>query len=173
MKALKIILRFFNRLIYKLRTFFWSTRSKIFLGGHGKKLGVHRKSYFTKYTFLGNDCHFNGMEIRGCGKVEIGDHFHSGKNCTIITHVHNYEGKRLPYDETLIHKNVKIGKNVWIGDSVIILGGSVIDDGVIIQAGSVVVGKIPYCAIAGGHPAKPFKYRNIEHYEELLKSQDS
>lgn len=29
---------------------------------------------------------------------------------------------------------------------------------------------IPDCAIAGGHPAKTFKYRNKEHYYEL-KSQ--
>jgi acetyltransferase-like isoleucine patch superfamily enzyme len=46
----------------------------------------------------------------------------------------------------------------------------VIEEGAIIQAGSVVVNDIPYCAIAGGSPAKVFKYRNIDHYE-LLKSQ--
>ena len=36
---------------------------------------------------------------------------------------------------------------------------------------SVVTGYIPFCAIAGGHPAKPFKYRNIEHYNKLEKEQ--
>jgi acetyltransferase-like isoleucine patch superfamily enzyme len=42
-------------------------------------------------------------------------------------------------------------------------------DIIIIQAGSVVVKDIPKYAIAGGHPAKVFKYRNIEHYEKLKK----
>ena len=36
-------------------------------------------------------------------------------------------------------------------------------------AGSVVVGEIPKYGIAGGHPAKVFKYRNAEHYEKLKK----
>lgn len=37
---------------------------------------------------------------------------------------------------------------------------------------AVVVGKVPYCSIVGGHPAKPFKYRNINHYEELTEKQN-
>lgn len=157
----------------KICTWLWTKLAKRKLGGCGNCLGVHHKSMFSRTTFLGNDCHFNGMEITGFGKVVIGDHFHSGKNCSIITHIHNYEGDELPYDKKMIHRDVIIGKNVWIGDSVIILGGAVIEDGVIVQAGSVVVGKIPFCAIAGGHPAKPFKYRNIEHYQELaLKQKD-
>ena len=35
------------------------------------------------------------------------------------------------------------------------------------QAGSVVVSDIPKYAIAGGHPAKVFAERNIEHYKKL------
>lgn len=41
------------------------------------------------------------------------------------------------------------------------------EEGAIIQAGSVVVGRIPKYSIAGGHPAKPFKTRDIEHYLAL------
>jgi acetyltransferase-like isoleucine patch superfamily enzyme len=52
---------------------------------------------------------------------------------------------------------------------VIILPGVTIHEGAIIQAGSVVVKDIEKCAIAGGHPAKVFKYRDIEHYEKLKK----
>jgi acetyltransferase-like isoleucine patch superfamily enzyme len=37
----------------------------------------------------------------------------------------------------------------------------------IIQIGNVVVPNIPPCAIAGGHPAKVYKYRNKEHYYKL------
>ena len=47
----------------------------------------------------------------------------------------------------------------------IILGQ--IGEGAIIQGGSVVHGEIPPCAIAGGNPAKVFKYRDIEHYNKL------
>ncbi len=44
-----------------------------------------------------------------------------------------------------------------------------IGEGAIIQAGSVVCKDIPPLAIAGGHPAIPFKYRDKEHYENLKK----
>lgn len=49
------------------------------------------------------------------------------------------------------------------------IGGVVIGEGAIIQAGSVVVSDVPDCAIAGGHPAKVFSYRNKEHYYQLKK----
>jgi acetyltransferase-like isoleucine patch superfamily enzyme len=52
---------------------------------------------------------------------------------------------------------------------VIVLPGVTIGEGAIIQAGSVVVKDIEKCAIAGGHPAKTFKYRDTEHYEKLKK----
>jgi acetyltransferase-like isoleucine patch superfamily enzyme len=62
---------------------------------------------------------------------------------------------------------VKIGDCVWLGNNVIILGGATIGEGAIIQACSVVCSDIPALAIAGGHPAKPFKYRNADHYKQL------
>ena len=43
--------------------------------------------------------------------------------------------------------------------------------GAIIQAGSVVCKDIPLFAIAGGHPAIAFKYRNKDHYQELKKKE--
>ncbi|GHV46300.1 hypothetical protein FACS1894204_07620 [Synergistales bacterium] len=46
-------------------------------------------------------------------------------------------------------------------------GKRYIGEGAIIQAGSVVVSDIPPYAIAGGAPAKVFKYRNREHFERL------
>jgi len=102
-------------------------------------------------------------------KLKFGDNFHSAKGCKIMTDLHNYEGNALPYDNTVISKKVEIGDNVWLGDNVTILGGVTIGNGVIIQAGSVVVGNIPDYSIAGGHPAKVFKQRDVEHYHKLLK----
>ena len=108
------------------------------------------------------------MRIFGAGEVTIGDNFHSGKNIQILTEFHNYDqGARLPYDDTFIVKNVRIEDNVWLGQDVIILGGVTIGEGAVVQAGSVVCKDIPPLAVAGGHPAVPFKYRDKEHYEKL------
>lgn len=136
---------------------------------HGESFKVNFPCKFTNKTIVGNNCHFNGIHISGNGFVTIGDNFHSGKECLVITSFHNYDiGISIPYDNTYIDKDVTIGNNVWLGSRVILLGGVNIEDGVIIQAGSVVVNDIPYCAIAGGSPSKVFKFRDIEHYESLM-----
>jgi acetyltransferase-like isoleucine patch superfamily enzyme len=136
----------------------------------GKKCRVNAYTKFTSKTIIGDNCNFNGMKVLGKGKVTIGNNFHSGQECMIISSYHNYDnGAKIPYDETTIDKDVQIDDNVWIGHRVIILGGVEIGEGAIIQAGSVVVNNIPRCAIAGGSPAKVFKYRNIEHYEKLKR----
>lgn len=126
------------------------------------------KTILTRNTFLGKNPSFNGLIIQGKGEVHFGDNFHSGENCRIITDNHNYEGDAVPYDSTMISKNVHIGNNVWLCYGVTIIGGVTIGDGAIIQAGSVVVKDIPYCAIAGGLPARAFKTRDVQHYEKLV-----
>lgn len=139
------------------------------IGGYKSKPFVGFYSKFTKNTFLGVNCNFNGMSVRGKGLVTIGDNFHSGKHCLIINSYHKYDnGDAIPYDTKLtIDKDVVIGDNVWLGDRVIILGGVSIEEGVIVQAGSVVVHSLPKYSIAGGNPAKVFKHRNIESYSKL------
>lgn len=134
----------------------------------GMGLTVNARSRVTKNTTLGNNVNFNGLTIAGNGTVQIGDNFHSGEECLFITSIHNYDsGTAIPYDDTTIDSNILIEDNVWLGSRVIVLGKVTIGEGAIIQAGSVVVSSIPKYAIAGGHPAKPFKQRNIEHYEAL------
>lgn len=123
---------------------------------------------FSRNTEIGSNCHFNGMHVSGTGKVVIGDNFHSGKNIRIITTFHNFDkGNALPYDDTTYSKDVIIEDNVWLGESVMILGGVTIGEGAVIQAGSVVCKDVPPLAIAGGHPATAFKYRDKEHYDRL------
>lgn len=140
---------------------------------YGKGLKVNYKSNISKNTFLGSNVNFNGMSMAaGSAKITIGNNFHSGHNCQIIARYHNYDhGIAIPYDHTFIEKDVTIEDNVWLGANVIILGGVTIGEGAIIQAGSVVVKSIPKYGIAGGNPAKVFKYRNIEHYTELKNKQ--
>ena len=135
---------------------------------YGNNLKVNGESYVTPNTILGNNVNFNGMKIQGSGNITIGDNFHSGIECMIITSIHNYDnGNAIPYDDTIISKDVIIEDNVWLGNRVTILPGVKIGEGAIIQAGSVVVKDVPKYAIAGGHPAKVFKSRDIEHYEKL------
>jgi acetyltransferase-like isoleucine patch superfamily enzyme len=85
----------------------------------------------------------------------------------MITQNHKYDGgDAIPYDtKEYVLKDIVIENNVWLGDRVIVLGGLTIGEGAIIQAGSVVVSSIPKCAIAGGHPARVFSSRNLDHYE--------
>ena len=137
----------------------------------GDNLYCGGKSYVTHNTYLGDSVNFNGMSMSGNGKITIGSYFHSGVNCQIITSFPNYESTAIPYDTTNIDKDVTIGDCVWLGNNVIVLGGVTIGEGAIIQAGSVICKDIPAYGIAGGHPAKVFKYRDIEHYK-LLKEQN-
>ena len=137
---------------------------------HQNQIYIGGPTSLSKNTELGKNPNFNGMKILGFGNVKIGDNFHSGTNCEIITSYHNYDkGNKIPYDSTYITKNVIIENNVWLGNNVTILAGVRIGEGAIIQACSMVHKDIPKYAIVGGNPAKVFKYRDKNHYE-LLKS---
>jgi len=155
--------------IKKLLTFIFTYIAIKTLGKYKSKPKVNFYSRFTKNTIIGNNCHFNGMIIRGKGKVLIGNNFHSGKDVLFINSYHKYDdGDAIPYDiKEMIDKDIIIEDNVWIGDRVIVLGGVTIGEGSIIQAGAVVVKNIPKFGIAGGNPANVFKSRNIENYNEL------
>ena len=157
-----------RKIISNLKRFIYSTKIKRQAQTVGIGLRVNNLSSVTKYTILGDNVNFNGMKIGGSGKVSIGNNFHSGMDCLMISEIHNYDnGTAIPYDETFIAKDIVIEDNVWLGERVIILGGVTIGEGAIIQAGSVVVNDIPPLAIAGGHPARVFKHRNEEHYRRL------
>lgn len=159
-----------KRLFRSLRRWYFTRKVVAIAAAVGKDLKVNGQSRVTPTTYLGNNVNFNGMEISGFGKVTIGNNFHSGTECMMITSVHNYDsGVAIPYDNTFINRDIVIEDNVWLGSRVIVLGGVRIGEGAIIQAGSVVVKDIPQYAIAGGHPAKAFKTRNIEHYEVLKR----
>ncbi|MBP6755050.1 MAG: acyltransferase [Bacteroidia bacterium] len=138
------------------------------VASHNKEIAVGGRTRLSKNTFLGRNPNFNGLTVNGTGKVIIGDNFHSGTGCLIITSIHNYDfGNKIPYDEKNIEKPVIIGNNVWLGDRVIILGKVTIGEGAIVQAGAVVIKDVPSGAIVGGNPAVIFKYRDMHHYNDL------
>jgi chloramphenicol O-acetyltransferase type B len=154
----------------RIRTLHWTAVVQRQAASAGDLLRVNGRSSVTAATHLGSNVHFNGMTIGGAGRVEIGDNFHSGAGCLILSDNHNYEGVALPYDYTVIAKPVTIERNVWFGERVIVLGGVTVGEGAIIQAGSVVVADIPALGIAGGHPATVFKFRNADHYHSVCES---
>jgi acetyltransferase-like isoleucine patch superfamily enzyme len=160
-----------KKLIIKLLKFFYKRKVVKNVVTYQEPLRVNGFTIVNKNTYLGKNVNFNGMKIKGNGKVVIGDNFHSGQDCIMITSFHKYDGgDAVPYDtKENIDKNIIIEDNVWLGDRVIILGGVRIGEGAIVQAGAVVVKDVPKYGIVGGNPAKVFKYRDIEHYEKLKK----
>jgi len=140
---------------------------KMRCASHGAPIRANGWTVVTRNTHLGSYVNFNGLVIKGAGKVTIGNHFHSGSECLILTQNHNYEGTKLPYDETYIIRPVTIEDNVWLGDRITLLAGVTIGEGAIVQAGSVVVKNVAPCSIVGGSPAVEFKKRDKEHYEKL------
>jgi acetyltransferase-like isoleucine patch superfamily enzyme len=134
----------------------------------GDDLWVGGKSTVNSRTVIGDNVHFLGLSVRGNGPLTIGDNFHAGSGCEIITAHHNYDnGDAIPYDDTFINEPVEIGDNVWFGINVTVLDGVSIEEGAVIQAGSVVTDDIPRGAIAGGHPATVFGERDMNHYEAM------
>ena len=134
----------------------------------GKNFYCGGPSCVNNKTIIKDYVCFNGMFINGGGKVTIGSYFHSGFECMIITQSHQYDiGEMIPYGTGFDCKEVVIEDFVWLGRRVTILPGTRIGEGAIIQAGAVVHGEIPPYAIAGGNPAKVFKYRDIEHFKRL------
>lgn len=162
-----LLMTYIRNIKRRVRKFYYTKRAVRGITSYKELPNVNNKSVFNNETYLGRNCHFNGMEISGGGKVTIGDNFHSGPECMMITQNHNTLGDALPYDSTYIFKDIVIGDNVWLGSRVIILGGVTIGEGAVIQAGSVVVSDIPALSIAGGHPAVVFSRRNNEHYFTL------
>jgi len=89
----------------KIKRFFWTAFIRRNCGKCGEALIVNGKSCVNKKTYLGHHVNMNGMEIKGNGEVYIGNYFHSGTECKIITSNHNYDkGESIPYDKVRIEK---------------------------------------------------------------------
>ena len=156
-----------SKIRLELRKWYWLRRARRTGAILGQKPAINYRTVLSAHTSVGNNFNCNGLEIHGWGSVSIGDNFHCGKNCIIMTNTHNYKGDAIPYDDTDIVEDTVIGDNVWFGMGVILLPGVSIGEGAIIQAGSVVTNDIAPLAIAGGHPARQFAERDAAHYKRL------
>lgn len=149
----------------------WITNTKKSFGKCGERVRLRHRSNFIhpEKIIMGNNIHIGERAWwRADGGIIIGDNTIISRNCTIFTANHNYVGEVLPYDRTLVCKEVKIGSQVWIGMNVMIAQGVTIGDGAIIAMGTVVTKDVPPLAIVGSHGSRILKYRDKEHYESLL-----
>lgn len=134
----------------------------------GSRPKINQNTIVNKKTYLGDNFNSNGLIIIGKGKVIIGNNFHCGFGCNIITENHRFKNaEAIPYDTEYDIRDTFIEDNVWLGINVTILPGITIGEGAIIQAGSVVTKNIESLAIVGGAPANQFSKRNSFHYFKL------
>ncbi|MEP2237551.1 MAG: acyltransferase [Maribacter sp.] len=157
------------KLLKKIRSLIFTFIAKKSIGNFDASIKANGYTRLNKHTRVGKNVHFNGLIVYGKGGFFVGDNFHSGFGCIVLTSYHNHLGDAIPYDETLIVKDVIIEDNVWLGINVTVLAGVTIGEGAIIQAGSVVVCDIPELGIAGGHPAKVFSSRDRAKYDNLKR----
>lgn len=145
--------------------------SKMLNAGFGLRLNGEKHVFSSpKKVIIGNNVHIgNNFFAKTEGGLIIGDNTHISRNVTIYTENHNYQGKGLPYDNTTVHKPVKIGLNVWIGMNVSIVPGVSIGDGAIIGMGTIVNRNIEPMEIIGSPRSITIKNRNEEHYNKLVK----
>lgn len=170
-KLLKKIHRGYKELLKRILRYKRTNSVRKFAKKCGTNLSVNGPCVFTGTVTLGNNCNFNGMKILGGGVVNIGDNFHSGIECMMITQNHNYDaGEAIPYDNSYIFKHIEIGDNVWLCNRVSIVGNINIGEGAIVALGAVVTKDVPPLAIVGGNPARIIKYRNKEHYYSLKQA---
>lgn len=169
-KSLKAIYRIILKIKQEYLRKRYTRRAMRSMGSYGTDLRVNMPCVFNNRVTVGNHCNFNGFVVQGEGTLQIGNYFHSGVECMVITSNHNYEGEAIPYDGTNICKTIKIGDFVWFGNRVTVVGDVTIGDGAIIAAGAVVTKDVPALSIVGGNPAKIIKYRDKEHFERLMKA---
>lgn len=134
----------------------------------GKNICFERKCHFTNGSSVGDWSKVTQISVWGKGKITIGRYCRLSWGLQVHTSNHDYNGDTLPFGPGNTVKDVVIGDGVWIGSGVLLLPGTEIGDGAIIQGGSVVHGKIPPFAIAGGNPAKVFAMRDVEKCKRML-----
>ena len=122
----------------------------------------------THNTVIGDGAGFGkNVKIRGDGAVFIGKRVAISEDTIIYTQVHDYDhSDTLPFGWGFTYPETHIDDYAWIGLRSIILPGAHVGEGAIVQAGSVVMGKVPPCAIVAGSPAKVIGWRDMDHYNK-------
>ena len=142
----------------------------------GKNCFIADNAALSGDCLLGDDCSVwysavlrSDVDAIRCGnRVNIQDcaciHQTGGMPCILEDDVSVGHG-------AVVH-GATVRKGALIGMNATVLDKADIGEGAIIQAGAVVHGNIPPNAIAGGNPAKVFKYRNREHFIQLKNDKE-
>ncbi len=145
-------------------------RSLSHLKSCGKGVGVWGRFKVTcpERMEVGDNVHFgDNAFIRAEGGLTIGDNTHISRNLVLYTINHQAEGERVPYDDQMVAKPVKIGRNVWIGMNVCIAPGTSIGDGAIVGMGTVAFGDVPPMSVIGNPPWRVIGQRDQARYQRL------
>lgn len=120
---------------------------------------------------IGNLCRIqSGVKLHSMGGIHIGDNVGIGYGTIIVSFIHNYNYcKKIPYDDTIYLKPVKINNYVWIGWNAMINPGVEIGEGTIVGMGAVVTSDTPPLSVVIGNPAKVVGYRSKEAYNKCKK----
>ena len=112
---------------------------------------------------IGDNVGISGSTINATKSIKIGNNVLVGSGCLITdtdSHPINWQDRINNLNEKTESSPIVIEDNVFIGARSIILKGVTIGKNSVIGAGSVVTKSIPENCIAGGNPAKVFKYLN-------------
>jgi len=93
------------------------------------------------------------LTILDCAKVTIGSHVFVGPNVSIYTAGHPLHS-HLRNQEYEWAQPIVIGDNVWLGGNVVINPGVTIGSNAVVGSGSVVTKNIPDNVFAAGNPCK-------------------
>lgn len=161
----------------------WRKAKKMALASRFYSVGIRRKAKscgsnllvlgegvnVTSRTVIGDGvCFGKNVVVRGDGSVFLGKRVSIAEDTVIYTQIHDYDhGDDLPFGWTFTYPETKIDAYAWIGLRCLVMPGAHIGEGAIVQAGSVVMGKVPPCAIVAGNPAKVIGWRDVEHYNRL------
>lgn len=157
---------YINRFVKQYYTEF--VYKKSFSIGEGVRINGKIKIHNFRGLVIGNNVHIGNNCFFNCeGGLIIGDNTHISRNVSIYSSSHNYEGRVLPYDQTLKTKPVTIGRNSWIGMNVSIAPGVQIGEGAIIGLGAVVNKDVNDGEIIVQTGFKNVSSRNMEHYKHL------
>ena len=136
--------------------------------GRGVEIGYNVQISGIDGVDFGDNVYIgSGSFIRAKGGLKIGDHATLSRNLVLYTINHDYEGERIPYDESYISDPVTISEGVWVGMNVTIAPGTTIGKGAIIGLGTRVFGDIPPYSIVGSPDWQQIKSRDPDRYERL------
>lgn len=136
----------------------------IFQGGYEFDiLGDTEKFEIDETSHLKSSCF-----IECSGGVKIGRYFHCGRGLTIFSTNHKFrDGKKIPYDETVISKPVIIEDFVWLGANVTIVPGVKVGEGSVVGAGTVLNKDVPPYSVVCGNGYRLIGARDREHFNRL------